>query len=929
MSDCHMLSAVEKKGVLLELTEPLTEYVTDVFSEHEAQNIQDDLEYVDETRASLLLPISGNLESRKDALQRYYKALSAMETRFPISKDTPGLDTITFTWHDAFRSSKKISQANLQFEKAAVLFNLGAIHSQQGAAADRSSQEGIKLACHNFQAAAGMFAMLRDTLSSKIVTSGAVDLSEECAGMLVSLMLAQAQECFHEKTITDNKSPGIVAKLAKQVNTYYEEARAALMSSTLSGHLDKAWLAHVAAKASLFNADCNFRSAQTFDPTENIAARIARLRQATQQLADAKAKAKGLTVFENVAKLEAIVSVELDLAEKDNKCVYMEKVPSADTLPPITGHALVKPLPAADTLSSDDKLFSAIVPDSSTKAMSKYSEMVDSLMREQLALLEDTSETSQLCLLNWDIDSLLESLNGSGYNALPDTFKKQLQDVSVQGVPAQVLQSLSEQLKEMQHGTMELVEEAEKKLAKEADEDRAMRDRYGPHWDRPPSHQLNDSLKKRLGSYREKLSKAHDNDRQLLAHVEHSLDSFCILSPEGIGRVLPKLEAPMLSVVDGAEGPNVAAELRRMKNEFVRVANDERREVERSLRSLKESDDILPKMMAVVTDNHDDLFAKELQKYDQVKEAVAENVKKQKHLCQKLNEQQELFRKVFQVDEWKAACHKASEAVGEKITQYLDLLRNVQEGIEFYTTLQDALAELSTSIQDYAMSRMLQKNDLQKHLQAHAQHAQRPQPPTQQFQQLSVAPHSIQPPQYPQVPHQPNSPSAPPVSPGAPPQVPQQAPAPAHAYSQPSAYTRPAAQAHPPPAPQQQQQQHAGYYQQQPQAYMQQPPQHQHRPQQPPGGQYQQQAAQTPHYQQPQAHAGQYHQQHGQQWPQYQQQHPAPQQQGQYHQQQHHQHAQQQAYAQPNSNYYQQPAQHQQQHPQQQQHPGYYQHQQY
>lgn len=61
---------------------------------------------------------------------RYYKCLAAIETRFPISSEK-GNVRINFPWTDAFRSSKKTSQANIHFEKAAVLFNVAAILSQQ------------------------------------------------------------------------------------------------------------------------------------------------------------------------------------------------------------------------------------------------------------------------------------------------------------------------------------------------------------------------------------------------------------------------------------------------------------------------------------------------------------------------------------------------------------------------------------------------------------------------------------------------------------------------------------------------------------------------------------------------------------------------------------------------------------------------------
>jgi hypothetical protein len=54
------------------------------------------------------------------------------------------------------------------------------------------------------------------------------------------------------------------------------------------------------------------------------------------------------------------------------------QVPNPDTLPVLTGHSLVKPLAPGDILDpkGGDKLFQSIVPDSSTKALSKYTDMV-------------------------------------------------------------------------------------------------------------------------------------------------------------------------------------------------------------------------------------------------------------------------------------------------------------------------------------------------------------------------------------------------------------------------------------------------------------------------------------------------------------------------------------------------------------------------
>lgn len=100
-----------------------------------------------------------------------------------------------------------------------MLFNLGAVHSQMGLSFDRSSVEGRRQASHSFIAAAGAFVFLRDNVAVKASVGGSttLDVSVECAGMLERLMLAQAQECVYENTIAKGSSPGVCAKISRQV----------------------------------------------------------------------------------------------------------------------------------------------------------------------------------------------------------------------------------------------------------------------------------------------------------------------------------------------------------------------------------------------------------------------------------------------------------------------------------------------------------------------------------------------------------------------------------------------------------------------------------------------------------------------------------------------------------------------------------------
>ena len=81
---------------------------------------------------------------------RYYAGLSMMETRFPISKDRSHVH-IAFKWYDAFRATRALEQSSIHFEKAAILFNLGAVLTQQALGCDLSSDSGVKEAAKKFQ----------------------------------------------------------------------------------------------------------------------------------------------------------------------------------------------------------------------------------------------------------------------------------------------------------------------------------------------------------------------------------------------------------------------------------------------------------------------------------------------------------------------------------------------------------------------------------------------------------------------------------------------------------------------------------------------------------------------------------------------------------------------------------------------------------
>ena len=217
-----MLAIFEKKTVTVDLYRPLRQYIAFTYSEREAQNLEDDLLALKQMRSDLERP-ADSLPARRDLLQSYFKALCLVESRFPISPDRDHINSITFTWYDAFKLKQKAAQQNIHLEKAAVLFNLGAVYSQLGLSYDRSSVDGRRQAVQAFIAAAGAFAFLRDNAAMKasIGSSTTVDVSVECAGMLERLMLAQAQECVFENTIAKGSTAMVCTKIARQVRLHF------------------------------------------------------------------------------------------------------------------------------------------------------------------------------------------------------------------------------------------------------------------------------------------------------------------------------------------------------------------------------------------------------------------------------------------------------------------------------------------------------------------------------------------------------------------------------------------------------------------------------------------------------------------------------------------------------------------------------------
>ena len=139
-------------------------------------------------------------EKQRQSLLQYYAQVCAVQAKFPINASSTSAK-VMFAWKDAFKPSKKVAQHSLAYERAATLFNLGALYTMHGLNADASNGDYAKNAAKLFMQAAGVYSHLRDHVAPRVTGALTSDLSPEGLNMIVELMQAQAQALYYAKCV--------------------------------------------------------------------------------------------------------------------------------------------------------------------------------------------------------------------------------------------------------------------------------------------------------------------------------------------------------------------------------------------------------------------------------------------------------------------------------------------------------------------------------------------------------------------------------------------------------------------------------------------------------------------------------------------------------------------------------------------------------
>ncbi|KAL8287389.1 hypothetical protein RQP46_003841 [Phenoliferia psychrophenolica] len=719
-----------------------------------AESYTDELALLNRSRQDALRGSAGSDVTGRDLLYKYFGQLELLELRFPELR-------VPFPWNDAF-THVKISQLSLAYEKASVIFNIGATLSSLAASSPRSSPEGLKRAYNSFRMASGMFTYINDNF----LHAPSTDLSREVVKVLVGLMGAQATEVFIETMAPGAKGAGLKSKLCMQASSHYagivEEVKEWVNKSVFI----REWSLLIQSKAKYFASLAQYYRSLADAGASKYGDALARLGLA-ETLAKESSRLAGLfassfstsststslapdapvSLVELTKAHLTLVSEARTAAQKDNDLVYNDVVPSEASLPVVEkGKDIAEPIPIHDVYAAADvqkivgpDLFSRLVPLSVHESASMYSEEKAKLVR---------AEAERADLADGELIAALEYM---GLPASLDRFRSGTAGQDGLTDPGAEVRGWADEIRrEEQNGRLDDMmsrlaasrDRASKDLGKigqdlevEQRECELMRVRYGHLWDQSPSASLTRSYRQDLKSHRESLEQAAGSDAQaqrLWDEIRGDVDAMRDPSGQHLERLFVEAVGSGTSagpsLLDSDFGEDEDEDIKKrvssISDALARLSKvkKERIDLLKDLKERVQSDDISHLLILNRKGSasvEPTLFATELEKFRPHQTRIAATIH---HQQQSLTEISGDFKALSESKkaremqgQWGDAerrrkdlvqrLHRARSAYGE-------VREGVTRGVQFYQDLADLVDGLGAQVNSYLTSRDAERNQL-------------------------------------------------------------------------------------------------------------------------------------------------------------------------------------------------------------------------
>lgn len=220
----HLLVVPSKKTEEVNWVKPLNNYLLSIYGN--TSQYQDDINSLNKLRQDIR-----GVNADDTGLKLYYSYYSKLELidlRIPFH-DLNKSKKLQFEWFDSF-SSLPYTQNSLAFEKANVLYNIGAILSKFAQFKYNELQQlngpegetAFKQLISMLQQSSG----IHQFINKNFLHAPSQDLAQSTIKFLSKLMMAQSQEIFTLKVISGDLNQlknSLIAKLCKSTSVLYED----------------------------------------------------------------------------------------------------------------------------------------------------------------------------------------------------------------------------------------------------------------------------------------------------------------------------------------------------------------------------------------------------------------------------------------------------------------------------------------------------------------------------------------------------------------------------------------------------------------------------------------------------------------------------------------------------------------------------------
>lgn len=620
----------------------------------------------------------------------------------------------------------------------------------------------MKKAFHCFQASAGLYQFINDNF----LHAPSPDLNREVVKLLSNLMLAQAQECFVQKSIQEKKKNSLISKLASDCAYRYGTLTENLMDGLAKTLFSKMYYSLCVIKSKYYDALAQYHRGLSLEADTKYGEAVARFTNAESIAKEAWKQASTFNRIQSATEisyfspdcgnqLETILHTlhqvtleKMNSSVKENDLIYHEIVPKIDVLAPIEKLGAAKAIPLNELYPQADAaklvgpdIFARLVPMSVHESESLYSEEKAKLVRQESERVEEADVELDSAFSYMELPHSLEKFKSFSDSNVNDVQKLVTPPPEVKNLAGAIYISDSEQpLNQLIHkiktSSLELsktLDNCSDSLLDESHQCEKLRNQYQDLWTQSPSSASASPLRQEISNHRSVLSQASQTDANILRQYQYHERYLSILSQGPDSDQLETLFAEMAAATTGSNPSHTAnimddqpsnipisslVELVRESMYKLNQLKKERNELLSNLKKQTREDDISHILVLNQKSNvENQVFASELEKFRPLQNKITTTVHHQQAMLQELTGH---YKQLMASDEarkiqtkWDSV-QKARESLVVALTKaastYEEIRSSANQASDFYDQLSSKIQKLNINVTQFVEERTRERN---------------------------------------------------------------------------------------------------------------------------------------------------------------------------------------------------------------------------